>query len=78
MPPADPVAVSPPKSWLLRLGIVGTIVSALCCFTPLLVVLLGAVGLAAVVGRLDLVLFPALGGFVLLTAYALRRRCAGP
>jgi mercuric ion transport protein len=72
--PEDQVAVSPSKPWLLRLGIVGTIVTALCCFTPLLVVLLGVVGLGAIVGKLDVVLFPTLGGFLLLTAYALWRR----
>lgn len=59
---------------LLKVGVVGTGVVALCCFTPVLVVLLGAVGLAAAVGYLDAVLFPALGGFVLLTLYALWRR----
>ncbi|GAB4386495.1 mercury resistance system transport protein MerF [Albidovulum sp.] len=59
---------------LLRLGIIGTAIAALCCFTPILVVLLGAVGLAAVVGWLDVVLFPALGFFVALTFYALWRR----
>ncbi|MBL4645137.1 MAG: mercury resistance system transport protein MerF [Rhizobiales bacterium] len=58
---------------LLKIGIVGTVVSALCCFTPLLVILLGAVGLSAVVGALDMVLLPALGIFVLLTLYALLR-----
>ena len=49
---------------LLTTGIVGTVVAALCCFTPLLVVLLGAVGLSAVVGYLDVVLLPALAIFV--------------
>jgi mercuric ion transport protein len=32
---------------LLRTGIVGTAVAALCCATPVLVILLGAVGLSA-------------------------------
>ncbi|MBI3994213.1 MAG: mercury resistance system transport protein MerF [Candidatus Lambdaproteobacteria bacterium] len=66
----------PRQRWLLRLGIVGTIVTALCCFTPLLVILLGVVGLSAIAGHLDLVLFPVLGGFLLLTIYAVwaRRR----
>lgn len=59
---------------LLRIGIVGTVVTALCCFTPLLVILLGAVGLSALLGYLDLVLLPALAGFVLLTIYALWKR----
>ncbi|GAB4283711.1 MAG: mercury resistance system transport protein MerF [Roseovarius sp.] len=59
---------------LLGLGIIGTVIAALCCFTPVLVVLLGAVGLAAVAGYLDVVLFPALGLFIALTLYALWRR----
>lgn len=59
---------------LLRTGVIGTVVAALCCFTPVLVILMGAVGLAAVVGYLDYVLFPALGFFVGLTVYALWRR----
>ena len=56
---------------LLKTGVVGTVVAALCCFTPLLVVLLGALGLSALVGYLDFVLLPALAFFVLLTVYAL-------
>lgn len=59
---------------LLKVGIIGTVIAALCCFTPVLVVLFGTVGLAAVVGYLDAVLFPALGLFILLTLYALWRR----
>lgn len=59
---------------LLRLGVVGTVVAALCCFTPVLVVLFGAVGLSAVVGWLDYVLLPALAVFVGITVYALMRQ----
>jgi len=59
---------------LLRVGIFGTAVAALCCFTPVLVVLLGAVGLSAAIGWLDYVLWPALAFFLGLTAYALWRR----
>ena len=59
---------------LLKYGVVGTVIAALCCFTPLLVVLVGVVGLSAIVGYLDYVLYPALAFFVLLTGYALRRR----
>ena len=59
---------------LLTTGIVGTIIAALCCFTPVLVVLLGVVGLSAFTGYLDMVLLPALGFFLLLTIYALWRR----
>lgn len=59
---------------LLRIGIGGTVVAALCCFTPILVVLLGAVGLSAALGWLDYVLFPALAFFIGLTIYAVYRR----
>ena len=59
---------------LLKVGIIGTIIVALCCFTPVLVLLLGAVGLSAIVGWLDFVLFPALAFFVGLTAFALWKR----
>ena len=63
---------------LLRTGVVGSTIAALCCFTPILVTLLGTVGLSAWLGWLDYVLFPALAGFLGLTAYALvRRRSAG-
>lgn len=59
---------------LLCTGAGGTIVTALCCFTPILVLLLGAVGLSAWLGWIDYVLFPALGFFLLLTVYALYRQ----
>lgn len=59
---------------LLKIGIIGTIIAALCCFTPLLVILLGALGLSAMVGYLDVVLLPALGIFILITLYALWKR----
>ncbi len=59
---------------LLGAGIIGTALVALCCFTPVLVVLLGVVGLSALVGWLDYVLMPALIFFVGLTIYAVWRR----
>ncbi len=62
---------------LLATGIIGTIVAAICCFTPALVVLLGAVGLSAWLGWLDFVLLPALAGFALLTGFALHQRRRG-
>ena len=58
---------------LLRTGIIGAVVAALCCFAPILVVLLGAVGLSALTGYLDVVLMPALVFFVGLTVYAMYR-----
>lgn len=59
---------------LLKTGVTGSVIAALCCFTPVLVILLGAIGLASVVGYLDYVLFPALALFLALTFYALWRR----
>lgn len=59
---------------LLATGLSGTIIAALCCFTPVLVILLGAVGLSAVVGYLDYVLLPALAIFIAITLYALWKR----
>ena len=59
---------------LLKVGVIGTIIAALCCFTPVLVVLFGVVGLSAVVGYLDYVLLPALAVFVFITIYAVIRR----
>ena len=59
---------------LLATGLIGTAIAALCCFTPILVILLGAVGLSAIVGYLDYVLLPALGILVLITIYALWKR----
>jgi mercuric ion transport protein len=63
---------------LLKIGIVGTIITAICCFTPLLVVVLGVIGLSSLIGLLDLVLLPALAIFLLITGYGLwkRRRTA--
>lgn len=48
------------RATLLKTGVTCSCVTAVCCFTPALVILLGAVGLSAVVGYLDYVLFPAL------------------
>ncbi len=59
------------NSTLLKTGIVGTIIAALCCFTPLLVVVFTALGLSALIGVLDYVLLPALAFFIALTVYAL-------
>ena len=62
---------------LLGTGLAGTVIAALCCFTPVLVVLASVVGLSATVGYLDYVLLPALVFFIGLTAYAVWRRNRG-
>jgi mercuric ion transport protein len=62
---------------LLKTGIAGSVVAALCCATPILVILFGVLGLSAWVGWLDYVLIPALLVFVGITIYALHRRRIG-
>jgi mercuric ion transport protein len=59
---------------LLKIGAAGTIVAALCCFTPILAIVLASLGLSAIVGVLDYVLLPALAFFVGLLLYALWTR----
>lgn len=59
---------------LLKLGVIGTVITALCCFTPLLVILLGSVGLSSILGILDFVLLPSLAIFLGITGYALWKK----
>ena len=59
---------------LLGTGLIGTGVAAVCCFTPVLAIALGAVGLSAWLGWLDYVLIPALLVFAGITGYALIAR----
>jgi mercuric ion transport protein len=59
---------------LLKTGIVGSVIAAICCVTPILVVTVSALGFAAIVGWLDYLLLPALAFFLGLTGYALVRR----
>ena len=65
---------------LLKTGLIGSAVMAVCRFTPVLVLTMGAVGLSGLVGWwLDLLLLPALALFVLMAGYGfyrLRRRRA--
>jgi mercuric ion transport protein len=62
------------KKRMLYIGGVGTAVTAICCLTPVLVILLGTIGLSAWVGGLDYVLFPLLIFFIGVTAFALIRK----
>jgi mercuric ion transport protein len=58
---------------LLTTGIAGSIIAALCCATPVLVILLGALGLSAWLGWIDYAVLPVLAICVGITAYALSR-----
>ena len=56
---------------LLKTGVIGAIIAALCCFTPILVIIFGVLGLSALVGYLDFVLFPLLGLFLIIIVVAI-------
>jgi len=64
------------KNKLLALGIGGSVFAALCCFTPLLPIILTALGLTGLLGVVynDAVLLPALAAFLILTGFALWQR----
>jgi len=55
---------------LLRAGGAASVIVAVCCFTPLLVVVLPAIGLAAWLAWLDYVLLPLLAISLAVTAVA--------
>lgn len=59
---------------LTKTGVVGAVIAAICCFTPVLVLGLGALGLAAWLGWADYVAMTALVGFALLAGYGFYRR----
>ncbi len=61
------------NKWLW-IGGVGTGIAALCCFTPILVLIFGLLGAGSLVVYLDSVLWPLLLVFVLLAVYGLWRR----
>ena len=58
--------------WLV-LGVIGAVLTYLACLSPALVVVLGAIGLGTLTGRLDLVMLPLLVGFAGLAVYRYRR-----
>ncbi len=62
---------------LLKVGIAGTILMCLACFTPAAVAMLGILGLARWAGYLDYVLFPLLGLFLVLLGYSYWQRQQG-
>lgn len=55
----------------VRTGTIGSVIAAICCFTPVLVLLLEAVGLSVWLAWLDYVLLPAVVLFLGLTVYGL-------
>ena len=63
---------------LLRNGLVGSVVAAICCFTPLLVLAVVGAGLSAWVGWLDYALFPLLFASLGVVAHALWLQAGRP
>ena len=63
---------------LLKWGLGGALFAALCCFTPLLVVVVAGVGLSALTGWLDYALFPLLFFCLAVVAQALWLRAGQP
>ena len=59
---------------LLATGVVGAALAAICCATPLLAAVFGAVGLTAWLAKADYVLIPALIACLGLIGLALYRR----
>lgn len=67
-------------SALINTGVVGAVIAAICCATPILVVALGAVGLSALTGYLDYVLLPVLTlciGMIVFGMYKRRQQDNG-
>ncbi|NRA87479.1 MAG: mercury resistance system transport protein MerF [Rhizobiales bacterium] len=64
--------IKQPKSKkMLKVGILGSLTAAICCFTPLLVFGLAGVGLSGLVGGIDYLVFPILFASLGMIAYAL-------
>lgn len=63
---------------LLRRGLIGSVIAAICCFTPFLVVVVAGVGLSAIVGWLDYALFPLLFASLGVVAHALWLQAGKP
>jgi len=63
--------MTPKQSFIASLT--GTVLVALCCFTPILVIILTAVGSGAIIGYLDYILLPALAILLILTIASYRR-----
>ena len=59
----------------LALGVIGAVLACLSCLTPFAVVALGAIGLSAWTGHLDVVILPVLAAFVALAVYRYRLAC---
>ncbi|MDP5276472.1 mercury resistance system transport protein MerF [Chengkuizengella axinellae] len=62
------------KNMKFKIGVIGTIVTLICCATPILVITLGLAGLSAVTGYLDYVLIPLLFVFIALMIFNSKKK----
>ena len=60
-----------PHDRFLKTGVIGSLITALCCATPVLAVLLGMIGLGWLASYTDLVVLPVLVLCLGLIGYAL-------
>lgn len=56
----------PPSKKFFYTAVTGAILVAICCFTPILVIILATVGLSAFTPYLDYILYPALVLLILI------------
>jgi hypothetical protein len=59
----------------LAFGVIGAVLACLSCLTPFAVVVLGAIGLGAWAGQLDIIVLPVLAAFVALVICGYRVAC---
>ena len=62
------------KNKKFKIGVVGTIITLICCATPILIISLGLVGLSAITGYLDIVLIPILLIFIGLMIFNSKKK----
>ncbi len=63
---------------MLKRGLIGSVVAAVCCFTPALVFVVAGAGLSAYIGWLDYALFPLMFISLAVVAQALWLRAGTP
>ena len=59
---------------MLKTGIIGSVVAAVCCFTPILVWTFAGLGVSAALAWMDFILLPMLALSLTMTGAALWRR----
>ena len=65
------------NSKLVGTGVISALFSLLCCATPLLAFVLGALGLAAYISKADYILIPVFLASAAMIAFAVVRRRRG-